>query len=64
MLNELRTATIDARTRTGDGSISTRVSRGRFQVVRVTYRKSGVSDVAELSDWLSIGDAIDFLCGL
>lgn len=59
-LKAVQSATIDARNETGMQGISTRVERGQFQVVNVTF--SGKSTIVdELSDWVSPLDAVAIL---
>lgn len=58
---DIRNATLAARQRTGDSAIGTRVQKGLFQVVRVTYAKGGKSDVQALSDYLMLAAAVSFL---
>jgi len=53
-LSDMLRALRDARARTGDRSIATRVKRGAFQVVRVTHDARGRSTVAPVSEY---GDA-------
>ena len=62
--NSIQVATLAARKRTGDDSISTRVNQGRFQIVSVTYAKRGKSTVNEMSEWLVGSDLIDALNAL
>lgn len=57
----LQQATLAARKRTNDRTITTRVKCGMFQVVRVTYDHTGKSSVKPCGDWLTIGDAIALL---
>lgn len=57
---DIQTATIGARSRTGDGSISTKVSKGLFQIVRVEYPagRRGRSVVTPCSEWLSPSELV------
>lgn len=50
----IQLATVLARSKTGDKSISTRVEKGRLQIVRVTYppELKGESLVKVASRWL------------
>ncbi len=59
----LRDATMDARSRTGDDTLSTRVSKGLVQVVSVVYPKGGRgrSEVTPLSEYMTIPQATEFL---
>ncbi|WP_298236601.1 hypothetical protein [uncultured Azohydromonas sp.] len=59
-LMDLRNATLAARQRTNDDTISTRVEAGRVQVVRVTYppRKHGRSVVTPITGFLAPEDAV------
>ena len=52
-MKDIQMATLNARQRTGDKSIGTRVKQGKFQIVRVEYAKNGKSTVTELSGWLA-----------
>lgn len=56
LLADIQRATLAARARTGDNSISTRVDKGRVQIVRVSFDVSGTSTIAPVSDWLPIAD--------
>lgn len=56
----LRVATMNARKRLNDATISTRVKAGKVQVGRVTYQKN-VGDFAPLSDWLTMDEAVVFI---
>lgn len=60
----LQQATLAARARLDDPSIATHVNAGKLQVVRVTYRPSGRSDVTPVSEWLSVEDTVAFLEGM
>ena len=64
IITQIQTATIEARKRTGTESIGTRVKKGRFQIVSVTYAKGGKSTVNEMSEWLAGADLIDALNAL
>lgn len=59
-IGDIQRATVGARSRTGDNSISTRVSKWRFQIVRVEYPAGsrGRSVVAPCSGWLSPDELI------
>lgn len=57
-------ATMAARERTGDRTVSTRVKQGRIQIVRVTYGPRGKSTITPVSDWVSFGAAVTFLDAL
>lgn len=56
----LQQATLEARKRTGDKSIATRVEAGRIQVVKVTYPAGGGgrSNVEPITEYMTIGEAI------
>lgn len=58
MLLELVDATKAARTATGMPGIGTRAKAGRIQVVLVTKRKSGRTNIDPLSDFVPMADAI------
>lgn len=62
-LMDLRNATLAARERTSDNTISTRVEAGRVQVVRVTYpaKKRGRSIVTPVTAFLSPDEAVRVL---
>jgi hypothetical protein len=60
----LRAATMSARQRTGDASISTRVNSGQVQVVSVAYPRGRDSRVTVLSEWGTMEQAIAFLNGM
>lgn len=62
----LRTATLAARARTGDDSISTRVDAGRVQLVRVTYPngKRKPAHEAPMGEFMPAADAIKALNAL
>lgn len=51
-LAEIQKATLQARSRTGDKTISTRAESGKIQIVRVVFDKSGKSAVTPASDWM------------
>ena len=53
--NLIQVATLNARQRTGNKTIGTRVKQGKFQIVRVEYAKNGKSIVTEMSSWLTGG---------
>lgn len=61
IVRELAEATRKARERVADSSISTRTRDGLIQIVRITYTVSGKSVVSEVSGWLPIDGAIQFL---
>jgi hypothetical protein len=61
ILNEVRKATLSARERTSDGSISTRTSKGKMQIGKSSFDKKGVSSFSPISDWVSLEDAVKFL---
>lgn len=61
ILNEVRKATLSARERTNDVSISTRTSKGKMQIGKSAFDKKGVSSFSPISDWVSIEDAVKFL---
>lgn len=65
-LMDLRNATISARQRTRDNTISTRVERGKVQVVRVFYPagKPDESVVEPVTDFVFLVDAIEALNAL
>ena len=55
----IQKATRDAKARTGDATLATRVEAGKLQVVRVVPKgKRGDCDVLPLSAWLPIPEAI------
>ena len=60
-LLEIRQATINAISRTGDQYIGTQAKMGRLQVVRAVPVKGGRYDIQPLTDYLTIVDAIKFL---
>lgn len=60
-LRPLQSATLAARTRLGDQTIGTHVSRGLYQIIRVTYDKSGKSTVTPFSAWLPMSAVITAL---
>lgn len=60
-LLEIRQATINAISRTGDQYIGTQAKMGRLQVVRAVPVKGGRYDIQPLTDYLPIVDAIKFL---
>lgn len=60
----IRQATMDARRRTGDGSIGTSVQIGYFRAERVTYKPNGASIVEPLTGWVSAAKVIEFLNAL
>lgn len=60
-LRPLQTATLAARVRLNDQTIGTHVSRGLYQVIRVTYAKSGKSTVTPVSAWLPLSAVITAL---
>ena len=57
----LRTATNNARARTGDDCIATHADAGKVQVVRAVPIKSGKFDITPLSAWVGVADAVTFL---
>jgi hypothetical protein len=61
-LNELRTATMNARKRTGQ-NIGTQAKAGKLQVVRVDFpaELNGASIVTPMSGYLPHADAVKFL---
>lgn len=61
LLADIQQATIAARSRTGDNSISTRADKGRVQIVRVSYDAQGTSTVMPMSDWVSASDVSTLL---
>lgn len=63
-LLNLQAATLAARTRTGDKSISTSAKSGFIRVVRVVYNAKGTSTVTPMSSDLSAVKAIEFLNAL
>lgn len=63
-MKDIQTATLNARQRTGDKSIGTRVKKGKFQVVRVEYARNGKSTVTEVSGWLAGSELIPALNAL
>jgi hypothetical protein len=60
-MNTLRIATLSARQRTGDTSISTRVDKGRVQVVSLQRVGSTGCRIVPVSDWLTPAQAADIL---
>jgi hypothetical protein len=65
-LMDLRNATLSARQRTGDHAISTRVDKGRIQVVRVFYPagKPDQSVVEPVTGFITLADAVRALNAL
>lgn len=65
-LAQLQQATLAARARTGDKSIGTTVSKGRIQIVKVTYptEKRGGCKVVKMTVWLSMDEAVTYLNAL
>lgn len=57
----IQKSTLNARNRTGDGTIGTRVEKGLFQVVRVTYNGAGKSTVSQVNNFSSADQTIKFL---
>lgn len=63
-LRLLMIATRDAKSRTGDDAVSTRVKQGKIQICRVTYAtaaKRGRSTVTPLTEYMPMADAIAHL---
>ena len=60
-LADLRTATLNARIRTGRTDLAVSVKGGLYQVQSVTYPTRKSSKVVPLSDWLSLSDAVNYL---
>ena len=63
-MKDIQTATLAARQRTGDNAIGTRVKKGKFQIVRVTFDAKGKCTETELSAWLAGPDLIPALNAL
>jgi len=63
-LVQIQQAVKQARERTRDASIGVRVSKGLFQVVRVTYDKRGTSSVVPVSAPVSAQGVERFLANL
>lgn len=63
-MNSLRTATNEARARTGDDYIATHADAGKVQVVRAVPAKGGRFDIKPLSAWVPAADAVAFLQGM
>ena len=65
-LMDLRNATLSARQRTRDNTISTRVEKGRIQVVRVFYPagKPDQSVVKPVTGFITLADAVRALNAL
>lgn len=59
-MQAIRTATINARARTGQ-NIGTEVSKGLFRVVSVSFDARGKSTVTPLSNWVSPAKIVDQL---
>lgn len=57
LMNEIRTATLAARARLNDATISTQAKAGRVQVVRITYNAKGTAIIKPVSEWLPATDA-------
>jgi len=57
----IQAATLKARERTGDKTISTNVKNGLISVVRVTYKKNGVSTVTPIAGPMTADKAIEAL---
>lgn len=60
-LAKIQQATLAARYRTGDASISTRADRGKIQAGRVTYDAAGVGQFAPITAWLPLALGIEAL---
>lgn len=60
-LTSLQVATVAARERLGDPSIATRVKRGNYQVVRVTFDATGKSTVSPVTTWATLPAIIEAL---
>jgi hypothetical protein len=55
----IQKATTDAKARTGDQTLGTRVGKGKLQVVRVVKHAKGLGcDVFPVTDYLPIPEAI------
>lgn len=62
-LADLRTATLNARIRTGDRRIAVTVKAGKYQGQHVTPKK-GTADVKRITEWLSLSEVIAWLDSL
>lgn len=58
---KLQSATLAARTRTGDKTISTSANKGLVRVERVTYNPRGIATISPLSADLPMAKAVEFL---
>ena len=56
-IGAIQSATLKARDRLSDNTITTRAEAGRAQVVRVTFDGKGKSTVTPVSEWMPAADA-------
>ena len=65
LLNDIRTATLQARKRLADDTIATRTQAGQVQIVRVEYTgKRKVSHVTPLSQYMAAAEVVGALDAL
>ena len=62
-MHALQRATLEARKRTGDPSLSVGVRAGLYQLQRVTLRPGRAVDVQPLTDWLALPAVLRVLAG-
>lgn len=62
-ITALQHATVAARVRTNDATISTRAQNGRIQIGRVTY-KGNIGEFSPVTEWLPIAHAVAALNNL
>lgn len=60
-IQQIQSATLSARQRKGDASISTRTEAGKVQIVRVEMLPNGDSRVTPLSAWMPVADVVGAL---
>lgn len=53
LMREIQAATLAARARLNDQTVGTHLSKGRGQVIRVTYDAKGRSTVTPASEWMA-----------
>lgn len=58
---EIQDATLALRTRTGDSTISSNVSRGKYRLVSVTYGPRGGSKVRVLSAYMPFDEFVSHI---
>lgn len=64
-LADLRTATLNARIRTGDKAIAVAVGNGgKYQAQRVTYPTRKRALIEPLTGWLSLTEVVNVLDGM